>query len=220
MTPPIQPFKNGLRYFRLRSHHEFFDPANTWHRLQKTKARHHSRTSRWIHNPHHAFKKPPSPRIAPSSLQRINMALPTASRFNTTIVPEQFKGHIRQRKSNNLLTKWEPRPRWKILPYEKFISSPNWPISFPQTSTTKVATICQQRSNLNTRYQTKPRNLVSPDLLQPSGYNMDQSDKCRFFSTWPGLTSKLITKHLPLSVNTALGHLRQQYQNTRSTKQI
>ena len=41
-----------------------------------------------------------------------------------------------------------------------------------------------------------------------------------FFSTWPGLTSKLIKKHLPPSVNTALGHLRQQYQNTRSTKKI
>ena len=51
------------------------------------------------------------------------------------------------------------------------------PASFPQTSTTKVATIRQQRSNLNTRQQTKPRYLVPPDLLQPSGYNMDQSDK-------------------------------------------
>ena len=35
-----------------------------------------------------------------------------------------------------------------------------------------------------------------------------------------GLTRKLTTKHLPPSVNTALGHLHQQYQNTRSTKKI
>ena len=62
--------------------------------------------------------------------------------------------------------------------------------------------------------------MVPSDLFQPSGYNMDQSNKCRFSSTWPGLTSKLITKHLPPSVNTALGHLRQQYQNNRSTKKI
>ena len=41
-----------------------------------------------------------------------------------------------------------------------------------------------------------------------------------FLSTWPGLTSKLTTKKFPPSVNTALGHLRQQYQNTRSTKKI
>ena len=36
-----------------------------------------------------------------------------------------------------------------------------------------------------------------------------------FFFTWTGLTSKLITKHLPPSVNTALGYLYQQYQNTQ-----
>ena len=41
-----------------------------------------------------------------------------------------------------------------------------------------------------------------------------------FFCTWTCLTRKLITKHLPPSVNTALGQLRQQYQNTRSTKKI
>ena len=35
-----------------------------------------------------------------------------------------------------------------------------------------------------------------------------------------GLTSKLIIQDLPPSVNTALGHLRQQYQNTRSTKKL
>ena len=39
-----------------------------------------------------------------------------------------------------------------------------------------------------------------------------------FSSAWPGLTSKLITKHLPPSVNTALGQLHQQYQNTHSIK--
>ena len=42
----------------------------------------------------------------------------------------------------------------------------------------------------------------------------------QIFSTWLGLTNKLITEHLPPSVNTALGHLRQKYQNTRSTKKI
>ena len=41
-----------------------------------------------------------------------------------------------------------------------------------------------------------------------------------FFSTWPGLPRKLITEYLPPSVNIALGHLRQQYQNTWSTKTI
>ena len=104
--------------------------------------------------------------------------------------------------------------------YKKFISSPHRPISSPQTPTTKIVTIRQQHSNLKKRQQTKPRYLVPPDLLHPSGYYMDQSDKCRVFPTWHGLTSKLITKHLPPSVNNSLGHLRQKYQNTRSTKKI
>ena len=148
------------------------------------------------------------------------MAVYTAPHINPTIVLNQFQGHIRQGKSNNLLTDWEPHPHWKILPYLRFISFPHRPISFPQNSTTKVAPLRQQCSNFNTGQQTKPCYLVPLDLFQPTGYNMDQSDKCRFFSNWPGLTSKLITKHLTPSANTALGHLRQQYQNTRSTKQI
>ena len=39
-----------------------------------------------------------------------------------------------------------------------------------------------------------------------------------YFSTWPGLTSKLVCKHLPNSMATPKGHLRQDHQNVRSTK--
>jgi hypothetical protein len=39
-----------------------------------------------------------------------------------------------------------------------------------------------------------------------------------FFTTWPGLTSALVRKHLPKSVATAKGHLRQDRKNVRSTK--
>ena len=117
----------------------------------KTKARHHSRTPRWLHKPQHALKKPPSTRITPSILKRRNMALPTAPHFNPTIVQEKFKGHVRRRKSDNLLAKWEPRPHWKIIPYKKLISSPHRPISFTKTNDTKVTTIIKQRSNLNIR---------------------------------------------------------------------
>jgi hypothetical protein len=38
------------------------------------------------------------------------------------------------------------------------------------------------------------------------------------FSTWPGLTSQLVRKHLPASIATAKGHRRQDRQNVRSTK--
>ena len=40
-----------------------------------------------------------------------------------------------------------------------------------------------------------------------------------FFVTWPGLTSDLVRKHLPKSMATAKGHLRQEQKNLRSTKQ-
>jgi hypothetical protein len=39
-----------------------------------------------------------------------------------------------------------------------------------------------------------------------------------FFTTWPGLTSKLVKKHLPKSLATAKGHLRQERQGLRSTQ--
>jgi hypothetical protein len=36
-----------------------------------------------------------------------------------------------------------------------------------------------------------------------------------FFTTWPGLTSTLVRKHLPKSISTAKGHLRQDRKNVR-----
>lgn len=39
-----------------------------------------------------------------------------------------------------------------------------------------------------------------------------------YFAAWPGFTVDLINKHLPKSMATAKGHLRQQYQHTQSTK--
>ena len=39
-----------------------------------------------------------------------------------------------------------------------------------------------------------------------------------FFSTWPGLTSQLVRKHLPNSIHSAQGHLKMIRQHIRSTK--
>ena len=39
-----------------------------------------------------------------------------------------------------------------------------------------------------------------------------------YFATWPGLTSAVVRKHLPKSLATAKGHLRQIRKNIRSTK--
>ena len=39
-----------------------------------------------------------------------------------------------------------------------------------------------------------------------------------YFTTWPGLTSALVCKHLPKAITTAKGRLRQDCQNIHSTK--
>ena len=39
-------------------------------------------------------------------------------------------------------------------------------------------------------------------------------------TTWPSLSTRNITKYLPKSVETALGHLDQERKNQRSTKSI
>ena len=38
------------------------------------------------------------------------------------------------------------------------------------------------------------------------------------FSTWPGLTAELISKHLPKSLATAKGHNKLDRKNVRSTR--
>ena len=40
----------------------------------------------------------------------------------------------------------------------------------------------------------------------------------RYFATWPSLTSKLVRKHLPTSVEMSKGHLRLARQHIRSTR--
>jgi hypothetical protein len=47
---------------------------------------------------------------------------------------------------------------------------------------------------------------------------MDQGNKKRFFSFWPGLTEHAVEKHLSKSTSTIKGHLNQQRQNARTAK--
>jgi hypothetical protein len=48
---------------------------------------------------------------------------------------------------------------------------------------------------------------------------VDKSHQRRvFFTTWPGLTSELVTKHLPKSLAQAKGYLRQDRKGQRSTQ--
>jgi hypothetical protein len=45
-----------------------------------------------------------------------------------------------------------------------------------------------------------------------------QAIKKGHFITWPGLTAELITKHLPPSIATEKGHIKQEFKNIRSTQ--
>ena len=47
-----------------------------------------------------------------------------------------------------------------------------------------------------------------------------KASKNIFLTTFPGLTEKLIDKHLPLSIATELGHLRQEKQHLQSTSKL
>lgn len=48
---------------------------------------------------------------------------------------------------------------------------------------------------------------------------MEKRYKNNHFSTWPGLTSRLILKHLPLSQAIVQGHIRRKQQGLQSTTQ-
>ena len=52
----------------------------------------------------------------------------------------------------------------------------------------------------------------------PVKTNWIQAINKGFFTSWPGLDSKTVDKHLPTSAATIYGHQRQQYQGVRSTQ--
>jgi hypothetical protein len=45
-----------------------------------------------------------------------------------------------------------------------------------------------------------------------------QAVKAGYFTTWLGLTPKLVSKHLPKSIASVKGHLNQQHKNVNPTK--
>ena len=41
-----------------------------------------------------------------------------------------------------------------------------------------------------------------------------------YYTTWPGLTSNFISKHLPLSISTACGHMKQEFKATNPQSKL
>ena len=54
--------------------------------------------------------------------------------------------------------------------------------------------------------------------FSPTTATWTKAIKRNYFTTWPGLTPKLVTKYLHKSEATAMGHMRQSLQNFRSIK--
>ena len=54
--------------------------------------------------------------------------------------------------------------------------------------------------------------------FSPSPSTWIKAIKAGFFSTWPNLTAEHVTKYLPKSIPTAMGHMDQERKNLRSTK--
>ena len=54
--------------------------------------------------------------------------------------------------------------------------------------------------------------------FSPVSSTWQQAIKRNHFCTWPGLTAKLVAKHLPSTTATIQGHIHRQRQNLQSTK--
>jgi hypothetical protein len=60
-------------------------------------------------------------------------------------------------------------------------------------------------------------NYLHKSLFSPTKSALLQAVKNGHLITWPGLTEKVINKHLKLTPSTAMGHMNQRRQNIRST---
>ena len=86
-----------------------------------------------------------------------------------------------------------------------------WMIPVPQV----------QKHYANSAYQQKNKKDLATFLHATAGYppikTFCQAINNGFFSTWPGLSSDLIRKHLELSVPTVMGRMQRTRQGIRST---
>lgn len=99
-----------------------------------------------------------------------------------------------------------------------------WDIPITPQSTTIHTRQTSSTQTANNAYnmQTK-RELIT--FLHAAAFSPTVTTWCAaidkgFFCTWPGLTSAMVRKHLPKSMATAKGHLKEERQGLRSTKNL
>ena len=84
----------------------------------------------------------------------------------------------------------------------------------------KKPEICEANNVYELRNTGALVNYLHKALFSPTKSAMLEAVKRGHLVTWPGLTEEAINKHLKLTPATAMGHMNQQRQNTRSTKTV
>ena len=89
-----------------------------------------------------------------------------------------------------------------------------------QTQHSTVDTHIPMANGIIRQNQTKKElaQYLSASLLAPANSTLLRAIRRKHLISWPGLTTQLITKHLPKSLATAKGHLDQESKNLQSTK--
>jgi hypothetical protein len=76
----------------------------------------------------------------------------------------------------------------------------------------------QANSAITDELKTNAVKFLHAACFSPTTDTWTKAIKQDFFKTWPVLTAPVVSKHLPKSVATAMGHMDQQRKNVRSTK--
>ena len=113
-----------------------------------------------------------------------------------------------------------PRTKLWCLPLQMPSSTPPTNISFPTTSNECLFNAGPQIAA--SAYHTSTKADHVQFLHATCGYPVPSTWTTAIdngqFTTWPGLTSELVRKHLPKSSATTKGHMHSQRQNIRSTQ--
>ena len=89
-----------------------------------------------------------------------------------------------------------------------------WEVNLgPQQSENVVNNILSKTS------KPEPAKYLHASLLIPTTASVTKAIKQGLLKTWPGITEKLIKKHLEKSRNTTMGHLHMRIQGFQTTKE-
>ena len=117
----------------------------------------------------------------------------------------------------------EPQPQSQPWPPRTYVAAASGPNLSSTTKTPTKTPPHTQNPVSNTAYEMKTKRdleiFYHRALFSPTQATLTKAINNGHLATWPGLTASLISKHLPKSINTDLGHAKLQRQHVRSTQQ-